>query len=126
MISYSSQLQNRWLSVAAACGAIGAVALVPALSQGQQPSSVDMPMNVGTTDVGLGEDFSLIFHPGGPKGRVEVHPGKGYAVGSPQKPIDQRGDLKGVWTITVLQFETNSHCYTVIIGGKETEVCPQH
>lgn len=55
---------------------------------------------------------------------VSVHPSAKAREGQPAQLRQPQAQLLG--TVEVYKFEANSHCYTVVSGGKAYEVCPQH
>jgi hypothetical protein len=55
---------------------------------------------------------------------VSVHPSAKAREGTPAELQQPQAELLD--TIEVYKFEANSHCYTVVSGGKAYEVCPQH
>jgi hypothetical protein len=103
--------------------ALAGLLLVPALADSDVGQLEALPEAAMEALHGPQFAFSINFNEDD-KWSVGVNPSAKFRVGRPDELGRPGSQL--VATFTVMKFQVNSHCYTVISGGKAYEVCPAH
>jgi hypothetical protein len=108
--------------VAGAVALVGLV-LLPALAISQPGQMRSLPQQALQALGGPMVAFAIVFTEDD-DWSVQVHPSAKAREGTPAQLQQPQASLLD--SIEVYRYETNSHCYTVISGGKAYEVCPAH
>lgn len=117
-----SQRRSRSRLVAGSAALVGLV-LVPALAFSQAGRLQVLP-EAAIGGLGAPNFAFSINYASDDEWWVSVHPSAKARQGQPAQLQPPQAQLLN--TIEVYKFEANSHCYTVVSGGKAYEVCPQH
>jgi hypothetical protein len=117
-----SQRRSSTRVVAGSAALVGLV-LLPALAI-SQPGRMQVLPDAAIAGLGAPNYVFSINYAADDSWWVSVHPSAKAREGTPAQLQEPAARLLD--SIEVYRFEVNSHCYTVVSGGKAYEVCPQH
>jgi hypothetical protein len=103
--------------------ALVALVLVPALAI-SQPGRMQVLPDAAVAGLGAPNYVFSINYAADDSWWVSVHPSAKAREGTPAQLQQPQAELLD--SIEVYKYEANSHCYTVISGGKAYDVCPAH